>query len=183
MRKLSPTKFDRVLARWLEHYRREDFQYINFGVLNVRRRRTGAPAKQGRVALKALDATPGRDAGEQLGRALEAAAMLAEHELSELTPELPEGQRIDQRLRREDGRYRLAHARLHQAEGLGAHVDVSSAVLEVIYRLDGSRTLAQAIALSERGKDRRLSSEVIEQTRALMLAGLLSARGPGAHTA
>jgi hypothetical protein len=147
--------------------------------LSVRRRRTGAPAKQGRVALKAMDAPPGPRAGEQLGRALEASAMLAEHgaerELLELTPELPEGQRVDQRLHREDSRYRLKRARLHQAEGLGAHVDVSPAVLEVIYRLDGTRTLAQALALSERGEDRQLRSEVLEQTRALLLAGLLSA--------
>ncbi len=178
MRSLAPRKFDRVLARWLEHYQREGFQYINFGVLSVRRRRTGAPAKQGRVALKAMDAPPGPRAGEQLLRALEASAMLAEQgaerELLELTPELPEGQCVDQRLRRDGSRYRLLRARLHQFEGLGAHVDVSAAVLEVIYRLDGTRTLAQA--LSEHGGDRRLTVEVLEQTRALMLAGLLSVR-------
>jgi hypothetical protein len=180
MRALTPTKFDRVIARWLEYYQREDFEYINFGVLNVRRRCPGAPAKQGRMALKAMDAPPGPRAGEQLLRALEASAMLAEQgaerELLELTPELPEGQCVDQRLRRDDSRYRLLRARLRQFEGLGAHVDVSAAVLEVIYRLDGTRKLAQALALSEHGGDRRLTAEVLEQTRALMLAGLLSVR-------
>jgi 2-polyprenyl-3-methyl-5-hydroxy-6-metoxy-1,4-benzoquinol methylase len=178
MRALTPAKFDRVIARWLEHYQREGLQYINFGVLNVRRRRAGAPPKQGRVALKALNAQPGRHSGEQLLRGLEASAMLAEkqtdRELLQLAPAIPEGQRVDQRLRRESSRYRLARARLSQSDGLCVEVEVPAEVLEVIYRLDGSRTLAQALALSPTGKAGRFAGEVLAAARALMLAGLLA---------
>lgn len=178
MRTLSPANFDRVIARWLEHYGREGFSHINFGVLNVRRREAGVPAKQGRTALKALDSPPGARSGEQSLRALQASAMLAGHaterELLGLTLKAPDGLRVDQRLRRESSRYRLAYARLSQAKGLGAHVDVPAAILEVIYRLDGSRTIAQALALSRKGKAGRFTDEVIKATRALMLAGLLA---------
>jgi len=179
MRTLAPPEHDRVMGRWLTHYAREGFECISFGALLVRRRRGTARGGTGRATLDGTSA--GEHSGEQLGRALANLELLAtvgkdDPGLLSLALEVPEGQRVEQRLQRDDRRYRLRRAAIRQRDGLDVSVDVTSQVLEVVYRLDGRRTLAQALADVGAGRGaagRARTAETLEATRELLRAGLL----------
>jgi len=179
MRTLAPAAHDRVMARWLSYYAREGYDRISFGALYVRRRTRGGRAGISRTALDAREGVGGERGGEQAGRALANLELLArardDEALLALTPAIPEGQRVEQRLQRDGQRYRLRWARIAQADGLQVGVDVSARVLEVVYRLDGRRTLAQAL-LDAGVSGRERTEETLHAVRELLRAGLLDAR-------
>lgn len=171
MRTLGPAEHDRVMARWLAHYAREGFERISFGALYVRRRAAGGSGV-GRLALDARG-VPGERSGEQAGRALANLELLAAHRddgaLLALRLAIPEGQRVEQRLQYDGDRYRLRRAAVGQADGLDVRVTVTAQVLETIYRLDGRRTLADALGDAGRAG----TTAVISAARELLGAGLL----------
>ncbi len=175
MRALGPAAHDRVMARWLDYYARAGYDRISFGALYLRRRAAGRTGGQSREALDTHGA-PGEHGGTQIGRALANLELLArareDDVLLALAPAIPEGQRVEQRLQHEGPRYRLRWARVSQAGGLRIGVEVSARVLEVIYRLDGRRTLAQAL-LDVGASGRERTDETLQATRELLRAGLL----------
>ena len=98
-----------------------------------------------------------------------------------LAPTIPEGQRVEQRLQHDGQRYRLRLARIRQAEGLGVRVDVNAQVLEVVYRLDGRRTVAHALAdvgVRRGAAGRARTAETLAAVRELLQRG--PARRPAA---
>ena len=183
MRTLGPAEHDRVMARWLSHYAREGYDRISFGALFVRRRARRGRAGAGRAALDARGVV-GEHGGAQIGRALANLELLAAHRDDEallgLVAAIPEGQRVEQRLQYDGRRYALRLAGIRQGDGLDARVSVSARVLEAVYRLDGRRTVADALAdlgvrRNAAGRDR--TSETLAAVRALLEAGLLDATG------
>ncbi len=180
MRTLTPAIHDRVMGRWLSHYAREGFDRISFGVLYVRRRVRGGRAGLSRSALEAGEGVAGVASGAQVGRALVNLEVLAgcDHDdaLVNLAPAIPAGQRVEQRLEHDGSGYRLRRASIRQADGLGVRVDVTAHALEFVYRLDGRRTVAQALAdvgVGRGAAGRARTAETLAVVRELLGAGLL----------
>jgi methylase of polypeptide subunit release factors len=185
MRTLGPAAHDRVMARWLSYYAREGYDRISFGALYVRRRARGARSGGSRAALDARERIPGDASGVQAGRALANRELLAgrrdDAALLPLALAIPDGQRVEQRLQHDGSRYRLRRASVRQAEGLGARVDVTAQVLEAVYRLDGRRTVAQALAdvgVGRGAAGRARTAETLTAVRELLEAGLLEGAAP-----
>lgn len=179
LRTLTPTAYDEVMGRWLTYYARQGFDQISFAAVCIRRRTSGAAAGTGRLSLDAT-APCGEQSGAQIGRALINLELLAgcrdDAALRALAPAIPEGQRVEQRLQHDGQRYRLRRASVRQGDGLGVSVAVSAAVLEAIYRLDGRRTLDQAltdVGVKRNAAGRTRTAETLAAVRELAQAGLL----------
>lgn len=183
MRTLGPAEHDRVIGRWLSHYAHEGYDRISFGALFVRRRARRGRGGAGRVALDARG-NVGEQSGAQLGRALANIELLAgqrsDESLLGLVASIPAGQLVEQRLQYDGRRYALRLAGVRQGDGVDARVNVSAPVLEAIYRLDGRRTVADALAdlgVRRDAAGRARTSETLAAVRALLEAGLLDAAG------
>ncbi|HET7465468.1 MAG TPA: methyltransferase [Candidatus Dormibacteraeota bacterium] len=137
--------YDRGVGRWTEYINGLGFDAIAYGAV-ILRRRHGANW----IRTEDLPDPTAAPAGEHLLRMTEAedllAAMPDKRSLLDLKLTLARSHRLDQALVCTDGSYTVEQAVLHLTEGLPFRANVDAFNAYLVTRLDGTRTLREAIA-------------------------------------
>ena len=140
LRTSDPSAFSDTLDRWLDYYRRIGITALCAGAVVVRRR----PADHNWIRALALPERPEQPAGEHVLRLFEDQDLLASLRTDDAL--------LDARLRlldRHEVHQILSHHGVYDSQrcmvvatsGLRLAVEVDPEVLQVLLRLDGSRTL------------------------------------------
>ena len=133
------------VARWTDYITGLGFDSIAYGALVWRRRQGSNWVRAEDLPSSSVDA-----AGEQLLRMTAAQDLLAglagRSSLLDQKLRLVDGHRLDQTLHCRDGAYSVESAVLRQVEGLGFSANVDAFNAYLLTRLDGSRSLREAIA-------------------------------------
>jgi methylase of polypeptide subunit release factors len=133
------------IERWVEYYRREGIERIAYGAIVLRRR----DGDSNWVRAVELPRARLRPAGPHLERLFAAQDFLQGTGDDELLLrhrfEVPPEVRLEQRLVREAGGWRLESAELRQLAGLGFVAGLDEGATRVIAGLDGDRALAATI--------------------------------------
>jgi methylase of polypeptide subunit release factors len=136
------------VRRWTEYTSSLGFEGIAYGAVILRRREGGSNWVRSEDMPEA-DAPP---ASEQLLRMTAAQDLLSRMPdraaLLELKPRLVPGHRLDQTLRSVNGTYVIEAAMLQLSDGLRFRAAVDAFNAFLITRLDGTRTLREAVAES-----------------------------------
>jgi SAM-dependent methyltransferase len=127
-----------ALDRWLAFYRREGVDAIASGAVVLRRRE---PAW---TAAFEMPATPRGDGGAHLRRMFAAQDTLRRSDVAELRLRPVAAHVLEQGLRFDDGGYTIAGAAMRLPEGAAVVGEVDPAAIQALFRLDGTRTVAEA---------------------------------------
>jgi methylase of polypeptide subunit release factors len=178
------TAYDEAVGRWTSYVRELGYEAIAYGGVLLRRR--PGPNWVRSEELPDRDAGP---ASDQLQRMLAAQDLLAglpdRKALLEERLALVPNHHLDQTLRVQDGTYAIERALLQLDDGLAFRASVDAFNAYLLTRLDGSRSLRQAIAdtLAAVGQGEVDPEEVetaaLRSTRRMLELGFL-ARGPSA---
>ena len=136
--------YEAGIDRWTEHLAGLGFAAVGYGAVVLRRR-------DGENWLR-TDETPGTDvgpAGEQLDRIFEVEARLrasSPEDILASRPVLVPDHRLEQLMRCRDGRFEVESAVLTLEDGLPFRATVDAFNAYLLSRLDGSRTVREAVA-------------------------------------
>ena len=137
------TAYERALDRWTSAYRDLGYAALCYGAILLRKR----SAKTHWIRSDDTNGQREPASGEQIARLMAAEDYLATHDDAALLRAvlLPEpGQRLDQSLRLRDGAFVVDGASLRLETGLRFRSDVNAFTAELLTKLDGRRTLAEA---------------------------------------
>ncbi len=177
----DPEDFSKALDRWLAYYREEGIVGITSGVVILRR---GPGPGPGWVRADEMPLGPTGPAGEHILRVFEAEdwrhSLPDDHSLLDEVFRLVDRHRLDQTLTYRDDGYAIDVAELVLDDGVGVVGRVAPHAVHVLFRLDGSRRLGDAIneAARETGVEPgALVSDALETVRRLLELGFLTRVG------
>ena len=142
---LEPGVYERALDEWVAYYRELGYASIGYGAVILRKRASKAHW------MRADDIHEQREpaSGAQIARLIAAEDYLATHDDAKLLGArlaVEPGHRLDQVLRVRDGAFAVEGATLRLEDGLRFQMDLDAYTAELVSRLDGRRTLAEAAA-------------------------------------
>ncbi len=176
--RMDPETHAAAVQRWAEFYRSEGIRYICTGALLLRKH-------SGRNWVRAdmMPHRPRGSASDHILRVFAAQDRLCEGDAPDRLLDGVfgpiDGHWLDQRTLYRRGRYEVADAYLSLEEGAGVSGSVAALATQVLFRLDGRRTLRSVIsqAVKETGLDRKqLTAAALETVRGLAGLGLVSWR-------
>ena len=145
LRSEDPSAFSETLDRWLDYYRRLGITALCAGAVVVRRR----SGQDNWVRTLSLPLRPEEPAGDQVLRLFEGqdvlAALPSEDALRDATIRLVDRHEVRQILNHQGGGYHSHRCTVATTSGLRLAIEVEPDVLQVILRLDGSRTVADVV--------------------------------------
>jgi hypothetical protein len=133
--------YAQAIDRWLTYDEQHGIEQISFGALVLR----GQPGAASIVGTDPLRAGSG-SASDQIQRVFAAYDDLrrSKHPILERRFRLVEGHRLDQSLALDSGHWNAGPTTLTLLEGIGFELTLDAVMTQVLIRLDGSNTAAQA---------------------------------------
>jgi len=163
----DPVRYAKLIDDWMAYYRELGIRGIAYGSLVLRRRKGTNWFRTDPLPANRLK--PGTD---HILRVFAAHDLLAgnggERLLDERVRVVPKAV-LEQRVRFHDGEPRIEQMSLTLEEGVGFQAGLDAGVMHLLTRLDGSRTLREALAEGAR-------REGVDDTEAYARAGLPAAR-------
>jgi methylase of polypeptide subunit release factors len=171
----DPPRFEEVVRRWADYYRRERIEEISGGVVVLRRRSAG---QNWVVALEASGG-PGDESGAHLERIFDQQDYLdtiTDEALLERPLALLDGHQLDQRLSFRDGQYVVEPTTLRFPSGIGVEGQIDPQAVPVLLACDGVRTLRDLLRETTAPPDieaDQLQSTCLAMAKHLLARGLL----------
>jgi methylase of polypeptide subunit release factors len=166
LRDADPAEFEATVERWLEHYRAMRIEAIAYGVMILRRRSSGPNW----LRAGTTRGVPTGDPTAHLLRLFAPASTKDDEELLAMRLAPAAGQIVEQLLVSDGRGYRPERAVVRVAPGIGLRCEVNGAVVGVLERLDGARSLRDVLA--ENGTP---PAAILPAVRRLLDTGMVTA--------
>lgn len=172
---VDPNELDEIFGEWQSYFAERRVTSIHGGVLALKRR-------AGRNWVRITDLPSGlADAGEAVRRRLDsldyAYSAESDEEVLQTQPVLSDAAELAQRLRLDDGAWKVVGMQLELRDGLPDKLPADPSVLGMLTALDGKRTIAEiAAAVAERAQrdPAHVAAECVRLIRALAMRGFIT---------